>query len=64
MEKAVSNSIKEQQVLLTQSSLEVKSLTVLLSKEVKDADKPTLDYVQDENFMPAYLDFYKELLEE
>ena len=34
------------------------------AKEVKDAKKPTLDFVQDENFMPAYLDFYKELLEE
>lgn len=35
-----------------------------LAKEVKDANKPVLEYVGEESYLPAYVDFYQELTEE
>jgi starch synthase len=35
-----------------------------VAKDVKAANKPTLDFVDAESFLPAYIDFYKGLVEE
>jgi starch synthase len=35
-----------------------------VAKDVKAANKPTLDFVDNESYLPAYIDFYKGLVEE
>jgi starch synthase len=39
-----------------------KKLDATLAKDVKAAEKPTLAYHDADTYLPAYLDFYKELM--
>jgi starch synthase len=39
-----------------------KDLSDLVKEEVSDKEKPILDFQEAESYLPAYLDFYKEIL--
>ena len=35
-----------------------------VSKEIKSSDMPVLDYLDEDHYLPAFLDFYKQLMED
>ena len=39
-----------------------KKLDATLAKEVKALNKPSLGYLDQDSYLPAYFDFYKELM--